>query len=57
MKMLMGMKLASTMDQRSRIEEALEVLKALSDEEISFWAWKVLSLKTSALNGFKSMYL
>lgn len=57
MKMLMGMKLASTMDQRPRIEEAMEVLKALSDEEISFWAWKTLSLKTAALNGFKAMYL
>lgn len=28
-----------------------------TDEEISFWAWKVLSLKTAALNGFKAMYL
>lgn len=57
MKLLVGMKLSSTMDQRPRIEEALEVLASLSDEEVSFWAWKTLSLKTAAMNGFKAMYL
>lgn len=57
MKMLVAMKLVSSMDQRTRIEEALEIVHALSDEEISFWAWKTLSLKTAALNGFKAMYL
>jgi hypothetical protein len=45
------------MEQRPRIEEALEIVNSLTDEEISFWAWKVLSLKNSALNGFKAMYL
>jgi len=29
----------------------------LVDEEMSFWAWKMLSLKNAALTGFKSMYL
>lgn len=57
MKMLVAMKLISSMDQRPRIEEALEIVHALTDEEISFWAWKTLSLKTAALNGFKAMYL
>ena len=57
MKMLVAMKLVSSMDQRTRIEEALEIVHALSDEEISFWAWKTLSLKAAALNGFKAMYL
>jgi len=57
MKVLVAMKLCSSMEQRPRIEEALEIAHALSDEEISFWAWKTLSLKTAALNGFKAMYL
>ena len=57
MKMLFAMKLVSSMEQRPRIEEALEIVNSLTDEEISFWAWKVLSLKNSALNGFKAMYL
>ncbi len=57
MKVLVAMKLCSSMEQRPRIEEALEIVHALSDEEISFWAWKTLSLKTAALNGFKAMYL
>ncbi len=57
MKTLFAIKLISSMDQRPRIEEALEIVHSLTDEEISFWAWKVLSLKTAALNGFKAMYL
>ena len=57
MKILFSIKLISAMERRPRIEEALEIIYSLSDEEISFWAWKVLSLKTSALNGFKAMYL
>jgi hypothetical protein len=57
MKMLFATKLVSSMDQRPRIEEALEIVDSLTDEEISFWAWKVLSLKNAALNGFKGMYL
>ena len=57
MKILFSIKLISTMERRPRIEEAFEIIFSLSDEEISFWAWKVLSLKTNALNGFKAMYL
>lgn len=57
MKMLFAMKLVSSMEKRPRIEEALEIICSLTDEEISFWVWKVLSLKNSALSGFKSMYL
>lgn len=57
MKLLLGVKLISSMDQRPKIEEALEIIQSLTDEEISFWAWKVLSLKVSALNAFKAMYL
>lgn len=57
MKTLFAIKLISSMDQRPRIEEALEIVHSLTNEEISFWAWKVLSLKTAALNGFKAMYL
>jgi len=57
MKMLFAIKLVSSMEQRPRIEEALEIINSLTDEEISFWAWKVLSLKNAALNAFKAMYL
>ena len=57
MKMLFAMKLVSSMQRRPRIEEALEIIYSLTDEEISFWCWKVLSLKNNALNGFKGMYL
>jgi hypothetical protein len=57
MKMLFAIKLVSSMEQRPRIEEALEIVDSLTDEEISFWSWKVLSLKNAALNGFKAMYL
>lgn len=57
MKLLFAAKLISSMDQRPKIEEAFEIIQSLTDEEISFWAWKVLSLKTNALNGFKAMYL
>ena len=57
MKILFAIKLVSSMERRPRIEEALEIIYSLSDEEISFWAWKVLSLKSRALNGFKAMYL
>ena len=57
MKMLFAMKLVSSMEKRPRIEEALEIITSLTDEEVSFWVWKVLSLKNSALSGFKAMYL
>jgi len=56
-KVLFGIKLISSMERRPRIEEALEIVYSLTDEEISFWVWKVLSLKNNALNGFKAMYL
>lgn len=57
MRILVAMKLASSMDNRLRISEVFDVLKRLSDEEISFWVWKILSLKNKALNSFKAMYL
>lgn len=56
MKILFAMKLVSSMERRPRIDEALEVIYSLTDEEISFWSWKVLSLKNRALKGFKAMY-
>lgn len=57
MRILAAMKLASSMENRIRISETFDVLKRLSDEEISFWVWKILSLKNKALNSFKAMYL
>ena len=57
MKLLLAIRLTSSMEQRPRIEEALEIIYSMSDEEVSFWSWKVLSLKNRALNGFKAMYL
>ena len=57
MRILMAMKLSSSIDERLRIEETLDILKRLSDEEISFWVWKILSLKNKALTSFKAMYL
>ena len=57
MKLLFATKLISSMDKRPKIEEALEIIQSLTDEEISFLDWKVLSLKTNALNGFNAMYL
>lgn len=57
MRILAAMKLGSSMDNRLRISEAFDVLKRLSDEEISFWVWKILSLNNKALNSFKAMYL
>lgn len=57
MKLLLAIRLASSMEQRPRMEEALEIIYSMSDEEVSFWAWKVLSLRNRALNGFKAMYL
>ena len=57
MKILFSIKLVSSIEQRPRIEEALEIIYSLTDEEITFWCWKVLSIKNKALNGFKSMYL
>lgn len=57
MKLLLAIRLTSSIEQRPRIEEALEIIHSMSDEEVSFWAWKVLSLKSRALNGFKAMYL
>jgi len=57
MKLLLAIRLTSSIEQRPRVEEALEIIHSMSDEEVSFWAWKVLSLKSRALNGFKAMYL
>jgi len=57
MKILFAIKLIASMNQRPKIDEPLEIILSLTDEEISFWAWKVLSLKNNALNGFKAMYL
>jgi len=57
MKLLLAIRLTSSIEQRPRIEEALEIIYSMSDEEVSFWSWKVLSLKNRALNGFKAMYL
>lgn len=56
MKILFAMKLVASMEQGSRIDDALEIINNLTDEEISFWSWKVLSLENRALNGFKAMY-
>ena len=57
MKMLFATKLISSIKNRPRIEEALEIIYSLTDEEITFWCWKVLSLKNRSLNAFKKMYL
>ena len=57
MKMLFSIKLVSSMHRRPRIEGSLEIIYSLTDEEITFWCWKVLSLKNRALNAFKEMYL
>jgi hypothetical protein len=57
MRILVAMKLASSIRERVRIEEALEVLYALSDEEISFWSWKILTYKNKGTSAFKAMYL
>lgn len=57
MRILVAMKLASSIEDRLRIEEAFDILRRLSDEEVSFWVWKILSLKNKALTAFKAMYL
>ena len=57
MRILVAMKLASSIKDRLRIEEAFDTLRRLSDEEVSFWVWKILSLKNRALTAFKAMYL
>ena len=57
MRILVAMKLASSIRERVRIEEALEVLYALSDEEISFWSWKIFTYKNKGTSAFKAMYL
>lgn len=57
MRILVAMKLASSIEDRLRIEEAFDNLRRLSDEEVSFWVWKILSLKNKALTSFKAMYL
>ncbi|QUH22360.1 hypothetical protein HYG87_00560 [Methanobacterium alkalithermotolerans] len=57
MRILVAMKLASSIEDRLRIEEAFDNLRRLSDEEVSFWVWKILSLKNKALTAFKAMYL
>ncbi len=57
MHVLVAMKLASSIRERMRIEEALEILYSLSDEETSFWAWKILTYKNKGASAFKAMYL
>ena len=57
MRILVAMKLASSIEDRLRIEESFDILRRLSDEEVSFWVWKILSLKNKALTAFKAMYL
>lgn len=57
MRILVAMKLASSIEDQLRIEEAFDILRRLSDEELSFWVWKILSLKNKALTAFKVMYL
>ena len=57
MRVLVAMKLATGIRERQRIEEALEILYSLSDEETSFWAWKILTYKTKGASAFKAMYL
>ena len=57
MRILFAMKLASSIEDRLRIEEAYDHLKRLSDEEVAFWVWKILSFKNKALTAFKAMYL
>ena len=57
MRVLVAMKLATSIRERQRIEEALEILYSLSDEETSFWAWKILTYKTKGASAFKAMYL
>jgi len=57
MRVLVAMKLATSIRERQRIEEALETLYSLSDEETSFWAWKILTYKTKGASAFKAMYL
>ena len=57
MRVLVAMKLATSIRERQRIEEALEILYSLSDEETSFWAWKILTYKTKGASAFKAVYL
>ena len=57
MRVLVAIKLATSIRERQRIEEALEILYSLSDEETSFWAWKILTYKTKGASAFKAMYL
>jgi len=57
MRVLVAMKLATSIRERQRIEEALEILYSLSDEETSFWAWKILTYRTKGASAFKAMYL
>ena len=57
MRVLVALKLATSMKERTRIDESFEVLHSLSDEEIAFWSWKILTHKNKALTAFKVMYL
>lgn len=57
MRVLVAMKLASSIRERMRIEEAFEYLYSLSDEETSFWSWKILTYKNKGASAFKAMYL
>jgi hypothetical protein len=57
LRVLVAMKLATSIRERTRIEEAFENLYSLSDEETSFWAWKILTYKNKGASAFKAMYL
>ena len=57
MRVLVAMKLATSIRERQRIEEALETLYSLSNEETSFWTWKILTYKNKGASAFKAMYL
>ena len=57
MRVLVALKLAISMTERTRIDESFEILHSLSDEEIAFWSWKILTHKNKALTAFKVMYL
>ena len=57
MRVLLAMKLATSMNYRQKIEQALEIILVMSYEEVSFWVWKAISMKNKAVAGFKAMYL
>jgi hypothetical protein len=56
MKLYLAIKIASSMEQRIKIESVLDVVNSISDEEIVFWVWKIMSMKENAVCAFKRMY-